>query len=111
MAARHAKRFCDGLARRDFLRLGTAGVFGLTLPDILAGRAGAAGGGRAGGKVSVPVTVRRARGLSGPVKVELVAEEGTPVNYLTTSPPARMAATRTASTRLAGSARPRPAMS
>jgi hypothetical protein len=30
-------RFCDGLARRDFLRLGAAGLFGmgLTLPDLL----------------------------------------------------------------------------
>ncbi len=32
--------FCDGIARRDFLRLGTAGVFGmgLTLPRLLAAR-------------------------------------------------------------------------
>lgn len=32
------RRFCDGLARRDFLRLGTAGLFGipLTLPRMLA---------------------------------------------------------------------------
>jgi uncharacterized protein (DUF1501 family) len=31
-------RFCDGLARRDFLRIGTAGAFGmgLTLPRLLA---------------------------------------------------------------------------
>jgi hypothetical protein len=37
--------FCDGLARRDFLRLGTANVFGLslTLPRLLAGRARAEG--------------------------------------------------------------------
>ena len=28
--------FCDGVIRRDFLRLGTAGLFGLTLPRILA---------------------------------------------------------------------------
>jgi uncharacterized protein (DUF1501 family) len=35
--------FCDGLARRDFLRLGTAGVFGLglSLPELLARRAAA----------------------------------------------------------------------
>src|SRR5262249_33054975 len=33
--------FCDGIARRDFLRLGTAGLFGLglTLPRLLAGEA------------------------------------------------------------------------
>jgi uncharacterized protein (DUF1501 family) len=36
--------FCDGLPRRDFLRLGTAGLFGLglTLPGLLEGRARAA---------------------------------------------------------------------
>jgi uncharacterized protein (DUF1501 family) len=37
--------FCDGIARRDFLRLGTAGLFGmeLSLSGMLAGRARAAG--------------------------------------------------------------------
>jgi uncharacterized protein (DUF1501 family) len=37
-------RFCDGLERRDFLRLGTAGVFGLSLglPELLAQQALAA---------------------------------------------------------------------
>jgi hypothetical protein len=30
--------FCDGLARRDFLRLGAAGLFGLSLPGLLAAR-------------------------------------------------------------------------
>jgi uncharacterized protein (DUF1501 family) len=37
MAVNHAARFCDGIARRDFLRLGSAGVFGmgLTLPWLL----------------------------------------------------------------------------
>jgi uncharacterized protein (DUF1501 family) len=36
--------FCDGIARRDFLRLGSAGLFGmgLTLPRILQGQAQAA---------------------------------------------------------------------
>ena len=31
------RSFCDGLTRRDFLRLGTAGLFGLglTLPRLL----------------------------------------------------------------------------
>src|SRR5437016_4153942 len=28
-------RFCDGMRRRDVLRLGTAGLFGLTLPRLL----------------------------------------------------------------------------
>jgi hypothetical protein len=38
------RSFCDGIARRDFLRLGTAGLFGLglTLPDLLARQARAA---------------------------------------------------------------------
>src|SRR5437588_55309 len=36
-------RFCDGLARRDFLRVGTAGLFGLTLPAILERQAPGAG--------------------------------------------------------------------
>ncbi len=37
-------RFCDGLVRRDFLRLGAAGIFGMGfgLPGILAGQARAA---------------------------------------------------------------------
>jgi uncharacterized protein (DUF1501 family) len=43
MTARNS-RFCDGLVRRDFLRLGAAGLFGvgLTLPDLLQCRALAA---------------------------------------------------------------------
>jgi uncharacterized protein (DUF1501 family) len=40
--------FCDGIARRDFLRLGTCGLFGmgLTLPGLLARQARAAEQGR-----------------------------------------------------------------
>ncbi len=40
--------FCDGIARRDFLRLGTFGLFGmgLTLPEVLARQARAAEQGR-----------------------------------------------------------------
>lgn len=34
--------FCDGLRRRDFLRVGTAGLFGLALPQLLARQARAA---------------------------------------------------------------------
>ena len=39
--------YCDGMYRRDMLRMGTAGVFGmgLTLPEILAGQAKAAASG------------------------------------------------------------------
>jgi len=40
--------FCDGIRRRDFLRLGTAGLFGMgfTLPGLLEMQARAAGQGR-----------------------------------------------------------------
>ncbi|HJT77187.1 MAG TPA: DUF1501 domain-containing protein, partial [Gemmataceae bacterium] len=42
------QRFCDGIARRDFLRLGTFGLFGmgLTLPELLARQARAVEQGR-----------------------------------------------------------------
>src|SRR4051794_25517826 len=35
------RAFCDGIGRRDFLRVGTAGLFGLsfTLPGLLAAKA------------------------------------------------------------------------
>jgi hypothetical protein len=47
--------FCDGIARRDFLRLGTVGLFGtsLTLPTLLAARARAAEQGRPARDVSL----------------------------------------------------------
>src|SRR5690242_5434790 len=31
----HMTKTCDGISRRDVLALGTAGLFGLTLPDLL----------------------------------------------------------------------------
>jgi uncharacterized protein (DUF1501 family) len=45
---RDTRSFCDGIARRDFLRLGTAGLFGmgLTLPGLLARQARAAEAGQ-----------------------------------------------------------------
>jgi uncharacterized protein (DUF1501 family) len=45
----HSRRFCDGLARRDFLHLGTVGLFGmgLTLPGLLQRQTLAAAQGRA----------------------------------------------------------------
>ena len=48
-------RFCDGLLRRDFLRLGTAGVFGmgLTLPHLLQQQARAADQGKTTQDVSL----------------------------------------------------------
>jgi hypothetical protein len=51
----HFQGFCDGIARRDFLRLGTAGVFGLglSLPEILARQARAAERGQAPRDVSL----------------------------------------------------------
>src|SRR3954469_13501346 len=47
--------FCDGVGRRDFLRLGTAGVFGLglNLPQLLQGRSAAAEGGKPARDVSL----------------------------------------------------------
>jgi uncharacterized protein (DUF1501 family) len=44
----HHRTFCDGLARRDFLRVGAAGLFGfgLTLPELLARQARAAAEGK-----------------------------------------------------------------
>jgi len=47
--------FCDGIVRRDFLRLGTAGVFGmgLTLPALLAQEAQAAAKGKTTRDVSL----------------------------------------------------------
>jgi uncharacterized protein (DUF1501 family) len=46
-------RFCDGLARRDFLRVGTAGLFGLTLPALLRRQARAAEKGQSTKDVSL----------------------------------------------------------
>src|SRR5688500_10597468 len=37
--------YCDGLTRRDFIRVGAMGVGALTLPDLLRGRAAAGGPG------------------------------------------------------------------
>ena len=49
------RQFCDGLSRRDFLHLGSAGLFGmgLTLPALLEGRARAAAEGRSPRDVSL----------------------------------------------------------
>src|SRR5690242_9379463 len=44
------QRFCDGISRRNFLQIGAFGA-GLTLADMLRGRAAAAQGG-AGGRAS-----------------------------------------------------------
>ncbi len=45
--------FCDGLARRDFLRVGTAGLFGLSLPALLERQARAAEKGQSPKDVSL----------------------------------------------------------
>src|SRR5690349_13745610 len=49
------RRFCDGLARRDFLRLGSAGLFGMgwTLPSLLEMQARAAEAGKPAKDVSL----------------------------------------------------------
>src|SRR5262245_47282447 len=39
-------RLCDGVTRREFLRVGALGLAGLTLPELLRGRASAEGRGR-----------------------------------------------------------------
>ena len=64
-------RFCDGVARRDFLRLGTAGVFGLglTLPDLLAAgprRRGRQTDERCLAHLSFPARRHEPHGLVGP---------------------------------------------
>lgn len=47
--------YCDGIARRDFLRLGSAGLFGmgLSLPQLLEGQARAAEQGKQASNVSL----------------------------------------------------------
>jgi hypothetical protein len=40
------RRKCDGSSRREFLQIGTLGLFGLTLPDLLRARAAAAESGK-----------------------------------------------------------------
>jgi hypothetical protein len=42
----HRRRFCDGIHRRDFLRVGGLGLAGLTLADLLRHEAHAKSGGR-----------------------------------------------------------------
>ena len=37
-----ASRSCDGASRRDFLRVGSLGMAGLTLPNLLRAKASAA---------------------------------------------------------------------
>jgi uncharacterized protein (DUF1501 family) len=47
------RQFCDGIRRRDFLRLGTAGICGLSLPRLLELQARAAERGRRSRDVSL----------------------------------------------------------
>lgn len=46
-------QFCDGVSRRQFLTVGSLGLAGLTLPDLLRGRAAAAQAGRTAPDTSV----------------------------------------------------------
>ncbi|HYT91970.1 MAG TPA: DUF1501 domain-containing protein [Gemmataceae bacterium] len=50
-----SRKFCDGLQRRDFLRIGAAGIFGMgvTLPDLLQLQAHASTQGRATSDLSL----------------------------------------------------------
>ncbi|HTH50179.1 MAG TPA: DUF1501 domain-containing protein [Candidatus Limnocylindria bacterium] len=48
-----SKRFCDGLSRRNFLRIGALGMGGLALPELL--RAEAASGLRSGHKAVIMI--------------------------------------------------------
>lgn len=40
---RSSSHFCEGISRRELLRIGSLGTLGLILPDLLAGRAASAG--------------------------------------------------------------------
>jgi hypothetical protein len=42
VSSRHRGQFCDGLGRRDFLRIGGLGLGGLSLPDLLAAESASA---------------------------------------------------------------------
>ena len=53
LTAHSAGRTCDGVSRRDFLRVGSLGVAGLALPDLLRARAAAAATGVATKNTSV----------------------------------------------------------
>lgn len=55
---------CEGVHRRDFLKVGTAGILGLTLPEALRQEARAAGQGHAGGKAKSIIMVWLAGGPS-----------------------------------------------
>lgn len=46
------QRFCDGVSRRNFLKIGAFGLAGLTLPDLLAAEARAAGARPAGSRLN-----------------------------------------------------------
>jgi hypothetical protein len=53
-------RLCDGLTRREILRIGGLGFTGLLWPDWLRARAAAAGQARAGGRSAGPAGKARA---------------------------------------------------
>ena len=50
-------RFCDGISRRDFLRIGSLGIGGLTLADLLRLRARGAGSPKAPDKAVIMVNL------------------------------------------------------
>jgi hypothetical protein len=55
---------CDGVSRRDFLRVGALGGLGLTLPAFLQGRA--LGARKSGGRAKSVILVYLGGGLSSP---------------------------------------------
>jgi hypothetical protein len=52
-SGRRAARNCEGVTRRDFLRVGSVGLFGLSLPSVLGSQARATEGASAGRDMSV----------------------------------------------------------
>jgi hypothetical protein len=63
LGLRHGKR-CDGVSRRDVLRIGTLGVLGLSLPDLLRAEARADQGRRSGARARSVILVYLGGGLS-----------------------------------------------
>ena len=53
----HGTRLCDGLTRREWLRVGGLGAFGLSLPGLLASRSAAATASAASGKAKACIVL------------------------------------------------------
>src|SRR5437588_698884 len=55
---------CDGASRRDFLRVGTLGALGLSLPSLLQAEAAAAGKGKSKARANSVLLIYLGGGLS-----------------------------------------------